>query len=179
MPTAYLVCGAPSSGNRLVAAILCRSGCAGEGSTNQPAELADIPAAGYNPYVLIRHRNVAQTIAALQQRGFTKVVAIVVVREPVATVRSMVNHGHQPTEAAAKRHRDIVIADNIADLDESGIPFEIVTYEGLTEDFLHAWLPTIGLPYVMGPLSLPGQLSPPAIRNQNAKHCSVGDADTR
>jgi hypothetical protein len=47
---------------------------------------------------------------------------------------------------------------------------EIVTYEGLSEPFLEKWLPRIGLPYVPGELSLPGQVAPGEICNQNAKH---------
>ena len=42
--------------------------------------------------------------------------------------------------------------------------------QGLSEPFLERWLPRIGLPHVPGELSLPGQVVPGEICNQNAKH---------
>ncbi len=44
--TAYIVSGVNSSGNRLLASILVRSGCAGEGSTRQPRGNSESSPAG-------------------------------------------------------------------------------------------------------------------------------------
>ena len=52
--TAYIVAGVNSSGNRLLASILVRSGCAGEGSTNQPMRFDAIPPPQQS-VVIIKH----------------------------------------------------------------------------------------------------------------------------
>jgi hypothetical protein len=61
------------------------------------------------------------------------------------------------------------LAQNLTDALAAGIVPEVLTYEGLTEQFLAAWLPRIGLPYVPGDIVLPGQIAPSKIELQNAK----------
>jgi hypothetical protein len=122
------------------------------------------------PYVLIKHQHLSQWIEALRAKEFEQVYAVMVIREPIATCRSMVKAGHWPDFSHAYRHRTELIATNCADAIACGARLEIVTYEGLCPGFLRDWLPRIGLPFVAGPLKLPGQRAPTAIVNQNAKH---------
>lgn len=168
MTTAYLVCGPESSGNRLLAAILSRSGCAGEGSTNQPDDQHDLPIST-QPLVLVKHDSLPTWIDGLRRAGYLRIVAIIVVREPLANCKSMVERGHQPDFETAYKHRTQTIAENIVDCFDSGVELEIVTYEGLSEPFLATWLPRIGLPYKCGSILLPGQPLT-EIANQNGKH---------
>lgn len=167
---AFIVCGAVSSGNRLLSSILCRSGCTGEPSTLQPETIDQLPHAGTAPYVCIKHEDLAKWIEALRARGFRRIVAIVIVREPVAHVASILARGHATNVRAARRGRVNATAANIRDAVASGAELEIITYEGLTEPFLKKWLPDIGLPYRPGPLAMPGQHAPSHIENQNLRH---------
>jgi hypothetical protein len=179
---AYLVAGFESSGNRLLASILVRSGCAGEASTNQPP-LDRLPPPE-RPLVVIAHEQptaerlaaphgqaVARWIAALNGRGYDPVRVLVIVREPVANIRSAIARGHWPQELceAAYCRRTHDLAQNLSDSLAAGIVPEVLTYEGLTEPFLAAWLPRIGLRYVPGAIILPGQIAPPRIELQNEK----------
>lgn len=166
---AFVICGPESSGNRLVAAIFCRSGCGGEGSTNQPQSPAQLPPANRD-YVIIKHTNLTKWVNALKERGFESVTAILVIREPIANVRSMIARGHRTNAKDAYESRTQTILQNVREIMSLGIPVEIITYEGLTESFLAAWLPRLGLPYVSGPLSLPGQRVSSDLRNQNSRH---------
>jgi len=168
--TAYLVCGPESSGNRLLASVLCRSGCDGEGSTRQPRHFSAIPPCCGRPYVLIHHHNLRPWIRGLYSRGYRNVIAVIVVRDPVAAARSAVSRGHYDSEQEAYASRVECLTENLKAAADAGIRCEVVTYEGLTEPFLQAWLPMIGLPYVNGPLLLPGQLTTSDICNQNEKH---------
>lgn len=169
MPTAYLIAGWPSSGNRLLAAVLVRSGCAGEASTEQP-DIDFIPPAT-RPLVVYQHWDVRAWIRALRRAGYERVVVIVIVREPVACVRSAIAHDHFQCpnfdRLWADRSRDIT--QHLFDAIVEGVIPEIVTYEGLTEPFLAAWLPRIGLPYVPGEIILPGQIASSSIESQNEK----------
>ena len=167
--TAYIVCGAESSGNRLVASILCRSGCDGEGSTRQPQSLEQLPNAE-RPYVCILHYHLSPWVRALRANGFARIVAILPIREPLANVRSMMVRGHRTDFEDGYRYRTVTIARNIVEALAQDVQLEIITYEGLSELFLSEWLPRIGLPYVGGGLSLPGQHTSNEICNQNAKH---------
>ena len=168
--TAYIVCGPESSGNRLVASILCRSGCDGEGSTRQPQSLEQLPATADRPYVCIIHYHLSPWVRALRARGFARVVAILPIREPMANVRSMMSRGHRTDFEDGYRYRTVTIARNIVEALAQDVQLEIITYEGLSEPFLAEWLPRIGLPHVGGGLSLPGQIAPDTISNQNGKH---------
>ncbi len=169
MNAAYIVAGFVSSGNRLLSAIMVRSGCAGEGSTNQPSREQIPPPT--RPLVIIEHYDVQGWIRALRHAGYSPVVVCVLVREPIANIRSAITRGHysqeQVDQAYADRSRRI--ADNLLHAFLEGIIPEVLTYEGLTEPFLAAWLPRIGLPYVPGEIILPGQIAPPRIELQNEK----------
>ena len=118
----------------------------------------------------IKHEGLCEWIPALRAKGYERVVIIVVIREPVATVSSMVKRGHckDANEARSKRSRLLSLA--IADAESHQADLEFVTYEGLTEDALREWLPTIGLPYVAGDLSLDGQEQRSGIENLNSSH---------
>lgn len=174
MTTAYIVAGPESSGNRLVAAILVRSGCLGEGSTDQPKSPHEVPQASQQPVVVIAHHNTKNWITGIKQRGYSSVSVIVVIREPIATVKSQVARGHFADFATAHDRRTRTIADAITDTLESCADLHIITYEGLTEDALRSWLPSIGLAYRNGPLDLQGQESPNWISNSNGKHYGGG-----
>ena len=167
--TAYIVTGPVSSGNRLLASILVRSGCAGEGSTNQPMRADQLPAPT-RPLVIIKHGGLTGWIRALRAKGYDRIVVILIIREPIANADSMVRRGHHQEFEDAYAHRIVAIAANITEALAQRVELEIITYEGLSEPFLRRWLPRIGLPYVPGPLSLPGQAAPATIRNQNARH---------
>jgi len=169
MADAYIVAGPESSGNRLLAAILVRSGCAGEGSTRQPQNISDIPRPDRD-YVLISHHLIPMWVRALKEIGYERVHVIIIVREPIANTQSAVNRGHQKTIQEAKTDRLLTIASNIADSLAHGIEPEVITYEGICEEWLKMWLPTIGLQYQDGPLSLPGQHAPPTFNNMNHRH---------
>lgn len=170
MPTAYLVAGPPSAGNRLVAAALVRSGCLGEGSDNQPKRAIDVPPPGDKPVVVIKHRYVSDWIRTLRAIGYDRVVVVVVVREPIANARSLVANGSVTRFDDARKMIARMIAKNVFAATSEHATLEVITYEGLNEQFLEAWLPRIGLPYVDGPLDLPGQNGPSEITNQNGKH---------
>jgi hypothetical protein len=176
MPVAYLIAGPPSAGNRLVASALVRSGCLGVGAGDvQPKSFGDIPIAGDQPLVIIKHRKIFKWTRALYGAGYSRVVVIVIVREPIANALSLVERGHVVGLEDAQSYRTTVIAQNIA----SGLfadRLEIITYEGLSELFLSHWLPEIGLPYIPGPLDLPDQDTPSAIQNQNGKHYAACQA---
>tara|TARA_Y100000310_G_scaffold343421_1_gene450969 strand:+ start:8078 stop:8605 length:528 start_codon:yes stop_codon:yes gene_type:complete len=168
---AYIVSGPESSGNRLVASILVRSGCLGEGSTAQPRAIDDIPeATADQPFVMIAHHGLPIWIRRLRHRGYRDIKVIVIVREPIANVVSMVNRGHVKDHERGHKIRTATIAESIGDSLRAGAELHITTYEGLNEDALRQWLPMIGLNYVGGPLELTGQVSRNWITNENAKH---------
>ena len=91
--TAYIVAGATSSGNRLLASILVRSGCRGEGSTRQPMTVDQLPPPE-QPIVIIKHGALTGWIRAFRRLGYDHIVVIIPVREPIANASSMVAHGH-------------------------------------------------------------------------------------
>jgi hypothetical protein len=167
--TAYIVSGVNSSGNRLLASILVRSGCAGEGSTRQPMRVDQLPPPE-RPIVIIKHGALTGWIRALRRLGYDHIVVIIPVREPIANCASMVARGHLQDFEDAYHHRLVAISRNIIEALAQRVDVELITYEGLSEPFLEKWLPRIGLPYVPGHLSLPGQIAPGEICNQNAKH---------
>jgi len=168
---AYIVAGVTSSGNRLLASVLVRSGCDGEGSTRQPKTAGRLPPPN-RPLVIIKHGGLSGWIRAFRSLGYERIVVIVLVREPIANSASMVARGHQHDFEGAYHHRLVAISRNIVEALANKVDVEIITYEGLSEPFLEKWLPRIGLPYVPGQLSLPGQAAPGEICNQNAKHYS-------
>jgi len=168
--TAYLVCGPISSGNRLMAAILKRSGCKGTAGKNQ-APMDKIPPADNVPYVHVAHQDLSGWITALKNKGYSRVIAIVVVREPIANMRSAVAQQHRvPDFVRGLEARSWILAANITEIANSTANLEIITYEGLCEESLRHWLPHIGLEYKTGDLILPDQDAPVNLENQNAKH---------
>ena len=169
MTNAYIVAGPESSGNRLVAAILVRSGCRGEGSTNQPKSVDELQPDDGTPYVIIAHHNLMRWIDALRSMDY-RVHVVVVIREPVATIGSQVARGHIADPQRAYMVRSQTIARTFEDTTKSGVATHVVTYEGLCESALKQWLPLIGLEYASGPLDLRGQDSPDWITNENEKH---------
>ena len=171
MTTAYIVSGAESSGNRLLASILVRSGCRGEGSTDQPENEWDIPWSDGTHFAMIAQENLELWANRFMSKGYDRIVALLIIREPVANVSSIVKHGHRATIQQALESRQRIISDTIRDAESLAIELHIVTYEGLSEPMLELWLPTIGLPYSTGPLQLRGQHGAQNwITNENAKH---------
>lgn len=169
--TAYIVAGVNSSGNRLLASILVRSGCAGEGSTNQPMRIEEIPLPDRS-IVIIKHGMLTGWIRRFRELGYQRIVVIVPIREPIANCLSIVSRGHLSDFEDAYHHRVVAITRNLVEALAQRVDLELITYEGLSEPFLRQWLPRIGLPYVHGHLSLPGQHASNEICNQNAKHYS-------
>jgi hypothetical protein len=167
--TAYIVSGPRPSGNRLMASILVRSGCGGSGSTLQPKTVDELTEAT-GPFVIIQHASLHEWVPALRERGYERIVVLVVIREPVANLSSMTTRGHYRDIATARDQRARGIALTVMDALGSQAELEFVTYEGLTEASLKEWLPTIGLPYVPGALELVGQDAPSQIENVNAAH---------
>jgi len=168
---AYIVAGVNSSGNRLLASILVRSGCVGEGSTNQPMSIAEIPPPEQS-VVIIKHGGLTGWIRRFRELGYQRIVVIIPIREPIANCASIVARGHLSDFEDAYHHRIVAISRNIVEALAQRVELELITYEGLSEPFLKQWLPRIGLPYVPGHLSLPGQHASSEICNQNAKHYS-------
>ena len=166
---AYIVAGVNSSGNRLLASILVRSGCAGEGSSNQPLRFDEIPPPQQS-VVIIKHGSLTGWIRRFRELGYQRIVVIIPIREPIANCSSIVAHGHLNDFEDAYHHRVVAISRNIVEALAQRVDLEIITYEGLSEPFLQQWLPRIGLAYVPGLLSLPGQIAPDTISNQNGKH---------
>lgn len=168
---AYIISGPESSGNRLLAGILVRSGCAGEGSHNQPHCLNDISEPDKH-FVLIKHtgEEIRKWTPILKERGYRYVTVIVIIREPIANVASMVSREHCKFHPSIYKNRTQKIIETLEVAKEVADQIEIITYEGITEQFLKQWLPMIGLPYVPGPINLPGQGIFQEIIVQNAKH---------
>ena len=169
--TAYIVAGVNSSGNRLLASILVRSGCAGEGSTNQPMRIEEIPPPERS-IVIIKHGMLTGWIRRFRELSYQRIVVIIPIREPIANCLSIVSRGHLSDFEDAYHHRIVAITRNMIEALAQRVELEIITYEGLSEPFLKQWLPRIGLPYVPGHLALPGQHASNEICNQNAKHYS-------
>lgn len=171
MKKAFVVCGPESSGNRVVAAILARAGCWGEGSTNQPKTIQDIPVDA-NHIVWIKHHCLEDTVEKLKFAGFDEITLIIVIREPEANCRSMVKNGHLDdiNKAYKSRIQTVQAALNIGVIFDCNI--EIITYEGLSNSMLSLWLPRLGLPIdkLDEPLNLIGQNAPNIISNENHKH---------
>lgn len=171
MRRAFIICGPPSSGNRLIGAILVRAGCWGEGSTNQPKTISDIPT-DVDDIVWIHPRCWDTLISDLRTAGFEKIIFILVIREPEANCRSMVKSGfyQELDQAYTERTNHLCNMLNIAVT--NGCQIEIVTYEGLSTPMLKLWLPRFGLPIhnLDEPLQMIGQLAPDYISNENAKH---------
>lgn len=171
MKRAFIICGPPCSGNRLVGAILVRAGCWGEGSTNQPKSISEIPSEVQN--IVWIHPPGLKTIPSdLRSIGFDEITFIVVVREPEANARSMVKGGFYKSLEDAYNRRIFDIYSFIGVGLANYCKIEIITYEGLSIPMLKTWLSKLELPInnLDEPLQLTGQFAPDVISNENAKH---------
>lgn len=172
---AFIVCGAESSGNRLLGAILTRAGCWGEGSTNQP-EPCDVPD-DQSAVMVIRHHDLRQTWQTLTSKGF-RVTALLPVREWNANLGSLVTRGHDLNQEAAELRIKRTLFGNLSDSLIYNIPLIVTTYESLQDAAsVTALLGTLGLPAdnLDRPLELRGQERPdqtffPEPLRANAKH---------
>lgn len=171
---AFIVCGPESSGNRVLGAILCRAGCWGNGSTEQPT-IEQIPADADN-VMLIRHHDLLQTFRALKARGFEP-TAILTVREWTANLKSLVMRGHDASELAAEDRLRRTLLSNLCDAVTYHIPLIVTTYESLNRGSIRALLERLQLRIdnLDQPLDLRGQETPdqtfqPNPLAANAKH---------
>jgi hypothetical protein len=170
MKRAFIICGPQSSGNRLLGAILVRAGCWGEGSTNQPKHISEIPS-DTEKIVWIHPPCLDTALTDLKAVEFN-ITIIIIIREPEATCRSMVKAGFYPDLATAFNERIVKIQDSINTASKHNCKIEILTYEGLTMPMLKLWLTRLGLltNNLENPLNLVGQFAPDFISNQNSKH---------
>lgn len=176
---AYLVVGPESAGNRIVAALLARAGCTGEGSTfgRYQSELPD----GESPVVLIRslpHGEVwpslESLVVGLRERGYSTTV-VVVSREPTALARSQVARGLAVDERSALQVAHLAYADAVASC--SGlVEWYLVSVEALalSREAVAAFLNLLGLPGVTeGELLWEGRVQDGSVRDENLKHYAV------
>jgi hypothetical protein len=170
MRQAFVICGPQSSGNRLLGAILVRAGCWGEGSTNQPRHISEIPSDA-EKIVWIHPPCLDTALTDLKAAQFD-ITAILIIREPEATCRSMVKAGFYPALTTAFNERIINVKNAISVASKHNCKIEIITYEGLTTPMLKLWLTRLGLQTdnLENPLNLVGQYAPNFISNENAKH---------
>lgn len=168
MKRCFLVCGPESAGNRLLASLLARAGCIGEGSTTN--RWRERLPADETSAVIIRHRPSAAELAELDRRGYI-VTALVTTRDLHCTTRSQVARGHCVTETEAwhgigAAYREIfrALPDNV---DIVVAPFEAFTLH--REAAANALLARLGLPKLMpGRVAIDNHLEP-GIRDENAK----------
>ena len=176
MPTAFIVCGPMSSGNRLLAGAMVRSGCLGEASTRQPKRPEQIAEAKPGkPFVLIAHYRLRRWIKILRSKGYERVVAVCIVREQVATIRSQQKAGHAQLAEVATANRVAMVAEALGDATAYCDAAHLTTFEGLTEAALAHFLPVLGLEYKAGSLELEGQVTgsvidPELSQATNRKH---------
>lgn len=145
---AFIVCGAESSGNRLVTAYLVRAGCHGSGSHLQPTD-ADLETTSVERIVIIRHGlEVGKTIPILRERGYD-ITAIVVIREESALLKSQVDHHHFPDVGVARvgtrnQHREAFRAILDAGIDFIMLPLEALVLHPIP--VVRRMLERVGLP---------------------------------
>lgn len=159
-------------------AILCRAGCWGSGSTEQPTSLDEIPKD--EPLVMIiRHHNLLIHYVKLIEMGY-EVTAIMTVREWYSNVKSLVSRGHCPTEKSAQKQIKNTLVSNLFDATLHNIPIIICTYEGITDEYLYYFLEKMNLKNdnLHIPLELKGQEYTnqtyfPKPLEQNKKHYEV------
>lgn len=175
MNKAFIVCGPESSGNRLMGAILCRAGCWGSGSTEQPSNLDDIPK-DEKLLMIIKHHYLAETYNKLKSFGY-EVTAIMVIREWFANINSLIQRKHDNTIEEAEMRIKTTIQENITDSLENNIPLIVFPYESITNDSIRNLLDKLGLKSdnLNRPLDLKGQEYPdqtyfPKPLTENRKH---------
>lgn len=154
MKRAFLISGPESSGNRILASLLVRSGVEGAGSTNQVYTRNKLPTD--SPLALtIIHANIREPILTLRERGY-EVTVLVLFRDPVACEQSMVTRGHRDSLGAAHRRVLEAYTDVFMQLTELGCPFRIVSYDYLVtypKEVYARLAKDLGLPVVMkGPI---------------------------
>lgn len=177
MKRAFVVTGAPSAGHRVMAAILVRAGCWGEGSTVQPKD-EEIPP-NEKLLTVIRHgRGLDGTLARLKELGYAT-HTLVMVRDPHAHARSMRTRGHLdhlPEEARSaerqirKEYEQIFSKIAAADADFTIVPFEALVarpFEAPAQLLQQLGLRTDNL---LEQLQVNRQPAPPALADANAKH---------
>lgn len=153
MNRCFVIAGPESSGNRLLADILVRAGCQGQGSTNQYKTVDELPA---GDVVWIKHR-ISGVLEALKARG--QVVILIIVRDWFATVASMVDRGHRPTPQEAKNGILETIRENTDAALRHGVEALVIPYESLSPQSIELLLRTYGLDTstISQPLTLHGQ----------------------
>jgi hypothetical protein len=167
----FIINGPAASGNRLVGAILVRAGCWGEGSTNQPLTIHEVPVNVKNAIWIHPRCGLEVAIKGLKGFGF-EITTILVIREPEANTRSMVKAGFFKDIETAHQERNNSIQYTINTSLKFGCNLEIITYEGLSNSMLKIWLPKIGLSAdnLNLPLNLVGQNAASFISNENQKY---------
>lgn len=126
MRQAFVICGPQSSGNRLLGAILVRAGCWGEGSTNQPKHISEIPS-DTEKIVWIHPPCLDTALTDLKTAEFD-ITTILIIREPEATCRSMVKVGFYPDLTTAFNERIINVQNTINAASKHNCKIEIITY---------------------------------------------------
>lgn len=171
---AFLVCGPESSGNRLLTSILCRAGCWGSDSTDQPTP-AEVPD-DQELVALIQHHDLLQAYRTLKAKGFA-VTALLLVREWNAHVASLVTRGHDASVTAAEMRIKRTLLDNLSSAMIYNIPLIVTTYESLNDRSIRCLLERLSLSTATldQPLKLLGQETPsqsyfPTPLAENNKH---------
>lgn len=176
MKRCYLVCGPEGAGNRLLASILVRAGCHGEGATSQP--YADRLPDGEEPVVVIRSLphggewpDMAGEVRTLHGRGYL-ITLLVTARDPFALARSQISDGHAESERAVLARAAAGYRKLFSALPSDLLPV-VVPYEALVlggEAAASSLLTMLGLPSDReGPLTVEG-VERDGITNENAKH---------
>lgn len=158
MKCAYLVVGAESSGNRMLASLLIAAGCEGGTAFDHPL-MHDLPIEE-DPVVLVRsypHGNewpdLASIYRTLRDRGYM-VRVLVAVRDPHCTIRSQVTRRHHPPELAWSNYHRAYL-DIFRQLGEVNVWYALVPYGALVarpREAAHELLATLDLPAAEVPM---------------------------
>ena len=178
---AFLIAGPESSGNRIMASLLVRSGVHGAGSTNQLYSRERLPDGETSPVLTIIHHDIRDPILKLGALGY-EVTVIVMMRDPFAQEQSMVQRGHVGSiEAAHQRVLD-TYAENFATIKELGCKYRVVSYDYLvtyTLTVLHRIVTDLELPFVVtGPIHWDDQPYDHVV-DANARHYGLTAKSTR
>lgn len=173
MKRLFLVCGPESAGNRLVAVYLARAGVDIDASTNE--QLPERVTVQSRDVGLIVHHEpkLSRTVQLAQSFG-RSVLMVVLVREYVANIRSMIARGHVDTAARAAERIRLSHLAALSAASRYGLPFVAVSYESLVlhpretvENLLNALeLRTDNLD---SPITVQGEQCPPEAENRNAR----------
>jgi hypothetical protein len=145
---AFLVLGPESSGNHFVTDILVNAGCKGDsghrGTWEAGAENAvpqpwdnELPRDGTTPIVWRRSVphggdwvDIKGMVGNLRKLGYT-VVAVVIVRNMFATIRSQIRRRMHNTEGEIRVNFRRALVRIFTELEKEGVPFVLQTYEAL------------------------------------------------